>query len=201
MGSGTKPKPSIELWGLTGGIASGKSSVAQILEQAGLPVIDADKISRDLSQGGGKAHPLIVKRFGTGDRAKLRKIVFDDPKARKDLEAILHPLIGEESRERIRELASRGAKRVIYEASLIIEAGRLEELEGLIVVEAPLESRLKWLKSRDGTSGENGRKILAAQLTDEKRRAHADYVITNDGSLDDLKRVTIELARKLHWIS
>src|SRR5271167_754127 len=101
MVSGTKPNPSIEVWGLTGGIASGKSSVARFLEKAGLYIIDADQLARDLSKEGGKAHPLIVKRFGTADRAKIRETVFNDPKARKDLEAILHPLIGEESRKRM----------------------------------------------------------------------------------------------------
>jgi dephospho-CoA kinase len=202
MVSGTKPNPSIEIWGLTGGIASGKTAVARFLEEAGLNVIDADQISRELSQEGGRAFPLIVKRFGTADRAKLRKIVFDDPKARKDLEAILHPMIGEESRRRMQEAASKLGKkaRFIYEATLIIEAGRLGELQGLIVVEAPLESRIAWLKARDGTDENSARKILNAQLSDEQRRAHADHVIANTGSLADLKAATLALAKKLGWI-
>jgi dephospho-CoA kinase len=206
MGSGTKPsasKSDVELWGLTGGIASGKSSVARFLEEAGVPVLDADKISRELSSEGGRAHPLIVKRFGTADRAKLRKIIFDDPKARKDLEAILHPMIGEESRKRAAEVAARtptGKKPVlVYEASLLIEAGRLSELAGLIVVEAPLAERIARLKARDGSDEASARKILAAQLSDEERRKHADHVIVNSGTLEELKTETLQLANKLGW--
>ncbi|HUP58679.1 MAG TPA: dephospho-CoA kinase [Bdellovibrionota bacterium] len=200
-----KPKnstsPALEIWGLTGGIASGKSSVAGFLEEAGAHVIDADRISRDLSRKGGRAHARIVERFGTADRAALRKIVFADPKARQDLEGILHPMIGEESRKRMHEIAAKlppgQVARFVYEATLIIEAGRKKELTGLIVVEAPLEARLAWLEARDGASQADARKILAAQLSDEERRKHADHVIVNRGSLEDLKRESLALGRKI----
>jgi dephospho-CoA kinase len=197
MVSGTKPKPSATkaspVWGLTGGIASGKSSVAKFFAEAGFTIIDADQISRELSAPGGAAFAAIVERLGTGDRAELRKIVFDDPKARKELEAILHPLIGQESRRRM--AASKGP--VIYEATLLVEAGRKKDFAGLIVVEAPLVQRISRLRARDGIDESAAKKILAAQLTDAERRAHADHVIVNDDSLEELRTKTLALAHAL----
>ena len=104
------------VWGLTGGIASGKSTVARIFEELGVPVIDADEIARGLSQPGGAAHAAVLSRFGTADREKLHGIVFSDPKARGDLEAILHPLIREESARRLSALSNHAL--VLYEAVL-----------------------------------------------------------------------------------
>src|SRR5690606_18150449 len=121
----------IQIWGLTGGIASGKSTVARIFAENGIGVLDADALTRELSAPGGAAHAAIEKRFGTADRSRLREMVFRDPQARKDLEGILHPLIRLESERRIRDaLSERMAKgerlplRMIYEATLLVETGR-----------------------------------------------------------------------------
>lgn len=189
-----KSKDAHALWGLTGGIASGKSTAARLFEKAGIPVIDADRISRELSQPGGAAHDKIVARFGTADRAKLREIVFSDPAARTDLEAILHPLIQAESLKRVDSLPPGP---VLYEATLLVETERYKSLAGLIVIEAPREARIARLTARDGTTREMALKILDAQLPDEKRRQAATFVIENNGSIDELKSKVRELASRI----
>lgn len=164
--------------------------MAGLLSQAGLTVIDADQISRDLSRPGGLAHEAIVKRFGTADRAPLRELVFSDPKSRADLEAILHPLIRDES---LRRIASCAGKPVVYEAALLVETGRYRDFRGLIVVDAPPERRRQLLIQRDGLSPEMADKILASQIDDEKRRKVATHIITNEGTLDDLRKKVEDL--------
>ncbi len=173
------------VFGLTGGIASGKSTVARLLEKRGFAIVNADLISRELSQEGGAAHSALLHRFGTANRAELRKLVFADESARKDLEKILHPLIRAESQRRIQALGS--AKAIIYEAALLVETGRQSEFAGLIVVEAPCEDRIMRLLARDGIDRKTAERILAAQLSDEARRASATWVIHNAGSLQELE--------------
>ena len=178
------------IWGLTGGIASGKSMVGYFFEQAGIPVLDADLISRELSGKKGKAYPAIIRRFGTNDRAKLRKLVFSDPIARKDLEAILHPLIRAETASRTANLSKPLA---IYEAALLVETGGYKELAGLIVVQAPLVLRRQRLMDRNGFTAELADSILAAQLSDLERRKVANVIIENAGSLEDLRQQTLSV--------
>ncbi|MCM2323997.1 MAG: dephospho-CoA kinase [Oligoflexia bacterium] len=194
------------IWGLTGGIASGKSTVARFFEEADIPVVDADQISRQLSAPGGAAHDAIVQRFGTAERARLRERVFADPKARRDLEAILHPLIQIESLRQMRALAEQWVPRhpsgtgpvpIVYEAALLVETGRYRTLRGLIVVEAPREARIERLMKRDGSPRELAEKILGAQASDEARRAAATHVIDNSGSVEDLRDRTRAVARAL----
>lgn len=178
----------IPVIGLTGGIASGKSAVSKVFrEKAGIPVIDADQIARDLSRSGGRAAPQILSRFGTLDRAELRKKIFSNPIARHELESILHPLIIEESKERIAQFADAGARVAIYEAALLVETGRYRDLDGLIVVEAPLDQRISRLMERDGTTRELALSMIQAQATDIEREKVATLLIQNDGSLEDLE--------------
>jgi dephospho-CoA kinase len=196
----------LRVFGLTGGIASGKSTVAKFLGEAGLPVIDADWIARELSEPGGAAHTPIVERFGTGDRAKLREIVFKDAKSRRDLEAILHPLIRMESLHRMRREADAWRMRhpgapgpvpMIYEATLLVETGRYKDFDGLIVVEAPRDVRKIRVVERDGSLPELAEKIISAQLSDEERRAHATHVIENAGTLEELHAKVLALLPRL----
>ncbi|MBL7716654.1 MAG: dephospho-CoA kinase [Bdellovibrionales bacterium] len=186
--------------GLTGGIASGKSTVAQIFASIGFPVVDADQISRDLNSPNGAAYPAIVSRFGTGDRMKLREIIFKDPKARADLEAILHPLIRTESLLRIQKAAS-GSQFdppiVLYEAALLLETGRYREFEGVIVVDTPMEIRKKRLVARDRLSEDLADAILKSQATDAERKQIAKWIVPNAGDLNDLRRAVLEVAKKL----
>jgi len=174
-----------EIWGLTGGIASGKSTAAKAFAAAGVPFVDADEIARELRAPDGAAHALIVARFGTADPVKLRQVVFTDPRAKNDLEGILHPLIQKESLARIRSFK---AKRVIYEASLLIETGRYQDFAGLIVIVSPLEARRQRLVARDRISLELADQMIASQISDEERRKVATHVIENDGSAENLTK-------------
>ncbi len=190
MTTSTKQKP-FELWGLTGGIASGKTTVAGLFEEAGIPVLDADRISRDLSVPGGAAHDAILKRFGTSDRAKLRETVFKDPEARRDLENLLHPLIAQESLKRAQALAAqvnRPRRVILYEAALLVETARHKDLDGLIVVASDPALRKKRLSSRDAMTAEMADRMIAAQISEEERKKHAIYVIENHGDLEELRQ-------------
>ncbi|MBI4924680.1 MAG: dephospho-CoA kinase, partial [Bdellovibrio sp.] len=158
------------LWGLTGGVACGKSTVAKIFEENKIPVIDADHIAHELVLPGGLGYEAIIQRFGTSDRAWLRKTVFNDQKAKEDLEAILHPLIQTESLRIMRELQKTNPQSpIIYEAALLVEKKKADEFEGLIVVEAPRELRKKRLIKRDQLSEDMAEKIFASQTSDEER--------------------------------
>jgi len=190
-----------EFWGLTGGIASGKSTAAKFFSELGVPVVDADEISRALSGLGGAAHAEVIKRFGTADREKLREIVFKDPTSRSDLEKILHPHIIRESQIAMEALALKtGCPAVIYEATLLVETGRYKSLAGLIVIESPRETRKKRLISRNGFSDAMAEQILNSQISDEKRRKAATTVIQNAGSLDDLRAKVHEFSLARGWI-
>lgn len=207
---------SIEAWGITGGIASGKSTAAGYFAQEGIPVVDADRVARELSLPGGEAYPAIVARFGTADRSRLREIVFADAAARRDLEAILHPMIARESLRRMTELAraaaggpgigaaAEGAKPaalqvVLYEAALLVETGRYRQLAGLIVVDSPIALRRERLITRDGLAPELADRILAAQIPDEARKAAATHVLPNLGTLEELRDGVRALMARLGW--
>lgn len=190
------------VWGLTGGVASGKSEVARLLKAAGIPVIDADQVSHGLSQPGGAAHEEILKRFGTADRAKLREIVFADNSARKDLESILHPLIVAESERLIAAATSSspsGKGPVIYEAALLVETGRYRQFRGLIVVDAPAHLRRARLISRDGVAPSIADGIIAAQMGDDARMRAATDVILNRGTLEELRVYVGKLIALKSW--
>jgi len=176
-----------QIWGLTGGIASGKSTVGLYFAELGVPLIDADQISRMLTAEGGAAHPAILKRFGTADRAKLREIVFKAAEARKDLEAILHPLIILESQKEMDKYVAAGASLIIYEATLLIETGRDKTLDGLIVVVAQREEQRQRLISHRAMSGELADQILNAQISNEDREKAATFVIKNSGTHEELR--------------
>lgn len=178
----------IPVVGLTGGIASGKSLAAEILrEKAQIPVIDADQIARSLALPQGKAASAILHHFGTLDRPTLRKKIFSDKKARQELEAILHPLIREETLRQVGEMARAGATIVFYEASLLVETGAYRDFDGLLVIEAPLNVRLLRIQQRDGISAEAAEAIVRAQASDEQRQQAATWRLTNSGSAEALE--------------
>lgn len=186
----------VKIWGLTGGIGAGKSAAASIFQELGIPVIDADQIARELTQEKGLALESVIVRFGTADRGQLRKLVFEDPRARKDLEEILHPLIRAESQRRIQALAPKHPV-VIYEAALLVETGRYRDFDGLIVIEAPEEVRKKRIVARDGITIELAQQMIRAQTSDPNRNAVADQVLKNDGDLDRLRTQIRELCSLL----
>ncbi len=182
----SKQKPLF--FGLTGGIGVGKSSVAKAFQKQGIPCLDADQVARGLREPGKAGHAAILKRFGTDDRLKLREFISQDPQAKKDLEAILHPLIQAESNLLLKELSKSHphAPIILYEATLLLEAGRKEDFDSLIVVTAPLEDRITRIIARDQMSREAALRLIQAQNDDEYRLKHAHHVIVNQGSLEDL---------------
>ncbi len=189
----SKLKPRIpRVAGLTGGIASGKSTVAAWFASWGAYVVDADQVARDIVAPGGSAFDPVIERFGRTilaadgsiDRIELGRIVFNSASDRKALEAILHPVIRDESRRRFAEEAG-DAVMGIYEASLLIETGAYTDFDCLIVAACRSETQLARLIERDGLSEEDARKRLAAQLPLEDKIELADHVIDTDGTLDE----------------
>ena len=183
------------LVGLTGGIGSGKSTVAAMLAERGAVVFDADVLARQAIASGTPGHDRVIERFGQGvvgpdgsvDRTALAEIVFSDPEARGALEEIVHP-------EVFRLLAA-GAERyrgtdavVVFDAPLIIEAGQADLFDVLVLVTAPAEERVRRIvEARAGMSKDGIRQRITAQLSDEDKARHADVVIDNHGSLDRLR--------------
>ncbi|MBI5479809.1 MAG: dephospho-CoA kinase [Deltaproteobacteria bacterium] len=178
--------------GLTGGIASGKSTVAHMLAELGAAVIDADQVARDIVRPGQPALAAIVAAFGAEvlttsgevDRKRLAERVFADPAARRQLERITHPRILEETARRVAELGTRGVAVVVYEASLLVESGGHRGLAGLIVVAASAEVQLRRLQERDGLAADEAARRLAAQAPLRDKVAVADYVIDGSAALE-----------------
>ena len=177
---------------LTGGIGSGKSTVAEIFEDLGALVIDSDQLAREVIERGTSGYDAVLSRFGDSilkegeiDRSALGAIVFADEKARKDLEAIIHPLV----RERSEKIASRAgdSQIVINQIPLLVETSGAKRFDFVITVEADLEIRRERLRARGMKDYEISRRI-SAQASDDEREAIANIVITNNGSLDELTR-------------
>lgn len=177
---------------LTGGIGSGKSTVAEIFEDLGALVIDSDQLAREVIERGTSGYDAVLSRFGDSilkegeiDRSALGAIVFADEKARKDLEGIIHPLV----RERSEKIASRAgdSRIVINQIPLLVETSGAKRFDFVITVEADLEIRRERLRARGMKDYEISRRI-SAQASDDEREAIANIVITNNGSLDELTR-------------
>ena len=178
-----------KLYGLTGGIASGKSTVARILRELGATVIDADLVAREVVEPGKPAYeeirstwPAVIAPDGRIDRAKLGDIVFSSASDRAILNGITHPRIGEESARQTQEAAVRGELLAFYEAALIVENRLDEGLDGLVVVGIPEALQLSRLKSRDGLSEPAARARIGAQLPLSEKVRRATYIIDNGGS-------------------
>lgn len=193
------------VWGLTGGIATGKSTVSKMLEDEGIPVFDADKIAREIVEPDQAGWKQIVGAFGEGilnadrtiDRAKLAQKVFSDPALRRTLETITHPRIRETIGERVMNAAASGKELAFVDAALMIETGWSNDFAGVVVVDCPPEMQLERLMKRDGLSEEAAKRRIAAQMPlDEKRKA-ATFVVTNDGSMVKTRRQVSELLAKV----
>ena len=194
----------MRVYGLTGNIGSGKSTVARMLEARGVPVVDADRVARDVVEPGRPALREIAERFpgvlkpdGTLDRKALAARVFADSGERVALEHILHPRIGEEVAARMGALAGAGHPCAVYEAALIVENRLDEGLDGLIVVTAPQELAIERLRRRDGMSEEEARSRLSAQLPAEDKVSRARFVVENTGSEAELEAQVDPLAAAL----
>lgn len=188
--------------GLTGGIASGKTTVAGMFAELGIAVVDTDVIARELVAPGEPALGEIRQRFGQQlvdasghlDRAALRKRVFADEQARLDLEAILHPRIGEETR---RQADAASGPYVVIVVPLLVGSPLAHYVDRIVVVDCDEALQLQRLLARDAESIEQARRILAAQASRETRLAIADDVIRNDQGLLETRRQVRELDKFL----
>lgn len=193
--------------GLTGGIGSGKSTVASMLAELGAVTVDADLLAREVVAPGGPAHDAIVERFGREvvgpdgglDRRALAALVFDDEAARQDLNRIVHPAVHQET---IGRVAAAGAEDpdaiVVLDIPLLAEVGRDRyPLAGVLVVDLPAELAIERLVADRGFAEQDARARMAAQATRAERLAIADLVIDNSGDLDHLQA---EVERAWTWI-
>ena len=195
----------MKLIGLTGGIASGKSTVAAILKRLGAAIVDADALAREVVEPGQDAWKNIVETFGTEvlqadqtlDRQKLRATIFNNPAARKTLEAIIHPRVRALAEERIRRHAAAGYEVVVYEVPLLFEGNLHEWLRPVVLVACDVDIQKHRLLQRDGLDVEAAQKHIDAQMSLAEKRRLADYVIENDGSLEDLERQVQAVLNKI----
>ena len=191
--------------GLTGGLASGKSTVASYLKELGAIVFDADAIVADLYKPGGRGARAAQDLFGKDaldaqgriDRARIAAIVFASPRRRHDLEARIHPIVRREIDRRFADARSAGAAVAVAEASQILEARTEGEYDRLLLVVAPEADRLRRWESSGGDS-EDARRRIAAQIRPEAATLRATDMIVNDGTLEELRGKVEELYRK--WI-
>lgn len=191
----------MHLFGLTGGIASGKSAVAARLRDRGVPVIDADHLAREAVAPGTPGLLAVVKLFGddvlredgTLDRKKLAAAVFADDDKREALNAIVHPLVSTLTFKAASRLRDEGEALACYEAALIVENGVADAFRPLVVVSAPEEVQVARATARDGSTAGEARARIRAQMPLAEKVAAADFVIDNTGSLDDLNRRTDEV--------
>lgn len=194
--------------GLTGGIASGKSIASKFFGALGVPIIDTDQVARDVVEPGQPPLERLVERFGESiltpdghlDRPALRNIVFSDPKARADLEALTHPAIGAAVEARS---AAAGGPYQILVIPLLVEKGLGSQLDRVLVVDCDEELQIKRLQARDGSTPEQARAILNAQVSRAARLKAAHDVIQNDGDMSAVREQVgalharyLELARQ-----
>lgn len=181
--------------GLTGGIASGKSTVADIITGYGVPVIDADQLARDavlpetpgLRQIAAAFGSEVLKDDGSLDRAVLAEKIFSEPAARGILEAILHPLIKELAEKNLEELRRQGVPAAFYMAPLLIEAGVTGRVDEVWVVYVDRETQLERIRRRDSLNRKDAEKRLAAQMAMDEKRRYGRIVIDNSGDLQELR--------------
>jgi dephospho-CoA kinase len=195
--------------GLTGGVASGKTAVSQVLKEEGAYIIDADQIARELVQPHKPAWNELIRTFGKEilqedgfiHRKKLADKVFADPKKRKLLNQILHPRIKEEMDRRTKEIGQKDPEAiVVIDAPLIVELGDHREMDKLIVVASTQTQQIERLKERDGIGPGEALRILSSQMPVEEKVNLADFVIRNEGSLEETKKKAKEVFKELRKV-
>ena len=189
--------------GLTGGIASGKSTVARKLEQLGAFTIDADVLARDVVALGTEGLKAVVARFGDSvlaadgslDRSALARVIFADPQARADLNAIIHPLVRERAAEL--EAAAPAGAVVVHVIPLLVETGQQDRFDAVVVVDTTVEEQLRRLTRRDGLTQTEAEQRVAAQASREERLGAATHVIDSSGPVRETMRQVDELWQNL----
>lgn len=190
--------------GLTGGIGSGKSTVARMLVELGAALVDADAIARGVTAAGGPAVPEIRLAFGDAfinadgalDRERMRALAFNEPGARQRLEAIVHPLVGQETARQAQEAVASGHRCLVFDIPLLVESGRWrQQVDQVLVVDCSAETQITRVMARSGLAREAVQAVIAAQAPRAVRLAAADCVICNEGlSLVQLQREVASLA-------
>lgn len=189
--------------GLTGGIASGKSTVSSILRELGAVVIDADQLAREVVARGTPGLAAVVEAFGPEvltpegdlDRPRMGALVFHDEALRRRLEQIVHPLVFERYAEL--EAAAPADGIVVHDIPLLVESGRAGEFDAVVVVDAPEELQVERMVRDRGWTEEDARARIAAQATREQRRAVATYLVENTGTREDLRHRVTEVFEQL----
>lgn len=195
----------MSVYGLTGGIGAGKSTVANMFQESGIPVVLADDVGRQVASKGSEGLAEIVRCFGPDvldnnaelDRGKLGTLIFNDPERRRELEGILHPRVRDHSQQLFRNLEQAGNKIVVYESALLYETQRHTEMRGVILVTATEEQRISRVRARDGSEEEAVRKRIKAQMDEEEKRGLADYIVENNGDLEALRGRVDDLIEQL----
>ncbi|HEY8348051.1 MAG TPA: dephospho-CoA kinase [Symbiobacteriaceae bacterium] len=191
--------------GLTGGIASGKSTVSRMLRELGAPVVDADAIVHELQAPGTPVLAEIAREFGPGvirpdgslDRAALAQVVFRDPERRKALEAIVHPAVRREMWARVEEYRRQGKPAVVLDVPLLLETGLNRQVDQVWVVYVDPETQLARLMARDGLDREEAARRVAAQMSLEAKRSLADVVIDNRGPVEATRAQVVAAWRRV----
>lgn len=191
--------------GLTGGIASGKTTVAKMFAELGIPVVDADDLAREVVEPGTPGLDAIVEAFGSEvldeegrlDRKKVGDLVFEDEAARVKLNEILHPRIGAAGAEHIASYDDHEAPYVVYEAALLVETGAHSAFPALVVVSADEAVQRLRLIARDGYTVQEANARIESQLPLSRKVAAADFVVTNNGDLEGTRRQVGEIHQQL----
>jgi len=191
--------------GLTGGIGCGKTLVGQYFRELGAVVLDADQAARDVVAPASDGLHLVVERFGAEvlsadgslDRDKLARLVFAEPQARRDLEAIVHPLVYIALRDRAEQLRAQGAPLVVLEIPLLFESPAPFELDATVCVVASRATQWRRIRARSGYDDETIQGILDAQMDPHEKARRADFVIDNDGPPEETQSQVLDLYRSL----
>jgi dephospho-CoA kinase len=191
--------------GLTGGIASGKSTVSRVLRKKGFSVVDADELARQVVEPGQSGLAQVVSAFGTDlldpdgrlDRRKLGKLVFGRPEQLRKLEALLHPLIQSETMKLRQQAESRGEAFAFYDVPLLFEKNMQTDFDAIIVVSSSPELQIQRMKSRDGLTDQEVRERLGSQISLSEKEGKATWVIRNEGSLSELESQVSQLISQI----
>jgi len=194
----------MKLIGLTGGVGSGKSTVAGILAELGAAIVDADEASHAVYAPGTAGFDAVVREFGPEyvregviDRARLGRLVFDDEDARRRLNAIVHPLVRDWMAQRTVEAAGRGADVIVQDVPLLYENGLEDLFSSVVLVYTPEEVQLERLVEGRGMTEERARAMIAAQMPIEEKRRRAHHVIDNTGTVEQTRRQVEEMWRQM----
>lgn len=198
------PQPLIKI-GVTGGVGSGKSLVCRRLQESGIPVVSADQLARRAVEPHTRAHEQIVKRFGrdilsddgTIDRPRLRQIITQDEAARKDLESYVHPEVGVQMQAHFRSASDRGAWLAAVEVPLLFEAGLQDLFDAVILVSGDHNVRIDRIMQRDNVSRQQAEALMHIQMDEARKRPMSDFIIENNGSIDQMRRQVDRILEKL----